>query len=121
MARQEPGEARDALRTEVTRQWIMQDRAAAVAWLHSLENEAERRDSATLATRTLAARSPAEAIAVADEFGIGRDDGTLEHLVQIWATENPQEATRWIESQPVDDPRARQLRARIEQVIRSSP
>jgi len=116
VARQEPGEARDALRDELTRQWIRQDREAAVAWLQSLENDAERRDSATVAVRTLAAGSPAEAIAVADQFGIGRDDGSLEHIVQIWATEDPEAATRWIESQPPDDPRTQQLRAQIERV-----
>jgi len=116
VARQEPGEARDALRNEVTRQWIMQDRDATVAWLHSLQDEEERRDSATQAVRTLAARSPADAIAVADQFGVGRDDGSLEHLVQIWATADPDAAARWIESQPPDDPRTRQLKARIDEV-----
>ena len=116
VARQEAGEARDALRDELTRQWIRQDREAAVAWLQSLENDAERRDSATVAVRTLAAGSPAEAIAVADQFGIGRDDGSLEHIVQIWATADPEAATRWIDSQPPDDPRTKQLRARIDQV-----
>ena len=43
VGRQQPGEARDALRTEVARQWITRDRDAAVEWMKSLENEAERR------------------------------------------------------------------------------
>jgi hypothetical protein len=116
VARQEPGEARDALRDEVVRQWIVRDRDAAIAWMGSLENEAEREASATLAMRTLAATSPAQAIEVADQFGIGRDDGTLEHIVQIWATEKPDEALRWIDSQPAADPRTAQLRARIDLV-----
>ena len=114
VAQQEPGETRDALRDEVVRQWIVRDRDAAIAWMGSLDDEAERQASATLAMRTLAATSPAEAIEVADQFGIGRDDGTLEHIVQIWATEKPDEATRWIDSQPQADPRTAQLRARIE-------
>ena len=41
---------------------------------------------------------PAQAIAVADQFGIGRDDGSLEHMVQIWATENPDEAMQWLDN-----------------------
>lgn len=115
VARQEPGEARDALRDEVARQWITKDRDAAIEWMNSLE-QADRTASATIATRTLAAINPAQAIAVADQFGVGRDDGSLEHMVQIWATEKPNEAMRWIEAQPPGEPRTAQLRARIEHV-----
>jgi hypothetical protein len=59
---------------------------------------------ATAAVRTLAAGSPAPAIEIALRIDIGRDDGSLEHLVQIWAAEDPVAASRWIDSQP----RARQ-------------
>jgi hypothetical protein len=100
VALQEPGETRDALRNEVTRQWITLDRAAALAWLQSLDNDTERRESATIAVRTLATRSPPEAIAVADQFGIGRDDGTVAHIFQIWEAEDPAAAKRWLESVP---------------------
>ena len=100
VASQEPGEPRDALRNEVTRQWITQDRDAAVTWLKSFENATERRDSAAVAVRTLAAKSPPDAIAVADQFGIGRDDGSLAHIFQIWQAEDPAAAKRWLESQP---------------------
>lgn len=116
VARQDPGETRDALRDEVVRTWIARDRDAAVAWIGTLENEAELEAAATTAMRTLAATAPADAIDVADQFGIGRNDGSLEHLVQIWATEKPHEAMRWIEAQPAGDPRTLQLRARIESV-----
>jgi hypothetical protein len=95
VARQEPGEARDALRDEVARQWITKDRDAAIEWMNSLE-QADRTASATIAMRTLAAIDPAQAIAVADQFGVGRDDGSLEHMVQIWAMDKPDEAMRWI-------------------------
>jgi len=115
VARQEPGEARDALRDEVARQWITKNHDAAIEWMNSLD-QTERTATATIATRTLAATNPAQAIAVADQFGVGRDDGSLEHMVQIWATEKPDEAMRWIEAQPPGE-RTAQLRARIEQVI----
>ena len=114
VARQEPGEARDALRDEVARQWITKDRDAAIEWMNSLE-QVDRTASATIATRTLAAINPAQAIVVADQFGVGHDDGSLEHMVQIWATEQPDAARRWIEEQPPGEPRTAQLRARIEQ------
>jgi hypothetical protein len=94
----------------------VRDRDAAVAWIGTLDNEVELEAAATTAMRTLAATAPAEAIEVADQFGIGRNDGSLEHLVQIWATEKPHEAMRWIEAQPAADPRTIQLRARIESV-----
>jgi hypothetical protein len=83
--------------------------------MQSFEGQAEQRASARVAVDTLAAIAPEQAIYVADQFGIGRDDGYLEHLVQIWATANPAEATRWIEAQP-DGPRTEQLRRRIELV-----
>jgi hypothetical protein len=116
VARQDPGETRDALRDEVVRTWIARDRDAAVVWIGTLEDERELEAAATMAVRTLGATSPPEAIEVADQFGIGRNDGSLEHLVQIWATEKPHEAMRWIEAQPAADPRTLQLRARIESV-----
>ena len=114
VARQE-GETRDALRDEVVRLWIRKDRDAALMWMGSLQNEWERKASATIAMRTLAAIEPAQAVAVADQFGIGRDDGSLEHVVQIWATENFDECAKWLETQP-ENAQTSQLRARVEQV-----
>jgi hypothetical protein len=114
VARQQ-GETRDALRDEVVRLWITRDREAALVWMGSFEDEGERKASATVAMRTLAAIEPAQAVSVADQFGVGRDDGSLEHIVQIWATENFDEAMRWLETQP-DNAQTAPLRARIEQV-----
>ena len=114
VARQE-GEKRDVLRDEVVRLWIREDRDAALVWMGSFQNEWERVASATIAMRTLAAIEPAQAVAVADQFGIGRDDGSLEHIVQIWATENFDDCAKWLETQP-DNAQTSQLRTRVEQV-----
>ena len=114
VARQD-GETRTTLRDEVVRIWIRKDRDAALVWMGSFENEWERKASATIAIRTLAAIEPAQAIAVADQFGVGRDDGSLEHMVQIWATEDLDGAVKWLETQP-DNTNTAQLRARIEYV-----
>src|SRR5204862_32146 len=86
--------------------------ASSPAWR---ARRAERHASASTAVASLAAIAPEQAIYVADEFGIGRDDGYLEHMVQIWATENMDEASRWIDAQPAG-PKTDQLRTRIEQV-----
>ena len=115
VSRQQPGEARDVLRTEVARQWITRDREAAVGWMKSMENEAERQQSAQTAVDSLAAIAPGQAVEVADQFGIGRDNGYLEHMVQMWAEGNIDDAERWLASQP-DDARTAPLRARIERV-----
>jgi hypothetical protein len=115
VAAQEPGERRDVLRNEVARQWITRDRDAAIKWLKSLDSEAERRESVQVAVKTLAAVAPDQAVYVADQFGVGRDDGSLEHIVQIWAEHNLDAATRWIETQPAG-PATDQLRNRIERV-----
>ncbi|HEU4780801.1 MAG TPA: hypothetical protein VFS58_13045 [Steroidobacteraceae bacterium] len=69
VAEQKPGEARDTLRTEVTRQWIAQDLDAAVRWMKTLPED-ERRASAETAIASIAAHSPREAMALAKEFGI---------------------------------------------------
>jgi hypothetical protein len=115
LQRQEPGEPRDALRDQVARQWIARDRDAAIQWMKSLEDEAERKQAAQVAVDALAASAPGQAIYVADQFDLGRDNGYLEHLVQIWAESSLADAERWLATQP-DDARTAPLRARIEQV-----
>jgi hypothetical protein len=115
VARQEPGKTRDLLRDEVARVWIQTDERAAVRWMKSL-SEAERSSAANAAVATIASRDPAGAIELADDLGLGRDDGSLEYLVQLWATEDPEAALRWIETQP-EGQRTEQLRARIKRAI----
>jgi len=65
----EPGEARDTLRTEVSRQWIARDPGAAIRWMKTLP-EGERHASARAAVQSMIAHSPDEAAALAREFGI---------------------------------------------------
>jgi|SRR4051812_16453529 len=115
VAQQPPGEARDILRDEVARQWITRDRDAAVRWMKAFENPAETRRSANVAVRALAVVAPEQAIEVADQFGIGRDDGYLERMVQLWAQDDLHEASRWLDTQP-EGPGKDQLRARVDLV-----
>lgn len=115
LGRQPPGEPRATLRDEMARHWVMRDRENALSWIDTLADEVDRRAAATVAVRVLAARSPEQAIDAADRFDIGRDDGSLEHIAQIWAESDPAAARRWAERQPADSRNA-SLRARIEQV-----
>jgi hypothetical protein len=115
LCERQKGEAREVLRTELAQQWITRDRDAAIRWMKSLPDEAERRDSAMAAVRTLASVAPNQAIYVADQFGVGRDDGYLERMVQVWAEENIRQAENWLATQP-GGPKTDQLRSRIEQV-----
>ena len=115
VARQEPGEARDVLRDEVAQQWVTRDRDAAIRWMKSFENQAERTHVAQVAVDSLAAIAPEQAIYVAHEFGLGVDNGYLERLVQLWAEASLPDAERWLATQP-DDARTAPLRARIERV-----
>jgi hypothetical protein len=69
VARQDPGEARDRLRTEVARQWMATDPQAATAWMKTLD-ETERQASARAAMLSITAHSPALANDLAEEFGV---------------------------------------------------
>jgi len=111
MAKLAPGEVRNLLRDGVARVWIQTNERAATDWMKSLD-EAERSSAAKAAVATIASRDPTGAIELADELGVARDDGSLEHLVQLWAIEDPEAAWRWIETQP-EGLRTEKLRARI--------
>jgi len=78
VARQPPGEARDTLRTEVTRQWMARDPDEAVRWMKTLP-EADRRASAVTAVESIVGHSPSRAAVLADEFGIA---GLLDHRIK---------------------------------------
>ena len=118
MNRQQPGETRDALRDEMARRWVKQDRESALTWMETLV-DTDRRAAAMVAMRTLAAQSPEQAIIVADRFDVGRDDGSLEYIVRIWAETDPDSARRWAQRQPAGSRNA-SLRARVEQVAARS-
>lgn len=69
VARLQPGESRDTLRAEVSRQWIAKDPTAAIRWMKTLPDD-ERHASASTAIASIAAHSPAEATDLAAMFGV---------------------------------------------------
>jgi hypothetical protein len=73
VASQAPGEARERLRTEVARQWVVRDLPAAARWMKTLEDR-ERRASAKAAISTLMPIDPSLASVLAKELSVGVDD-----------------------------------------------
>ena len=69
VSRQGPGEARSTLISEVARQWFSMDPVEAARWMKTLPEE-ERRASTAAAVEWIYPQSPAEATALADEFGL---------------------------------------------------
>ena len=70
LARQQPGPARDSLRDEMARQWVLIDRDSALLWIAGLPDPAERTSTGILAVRTLATRSPEQARVAAERLGV---------------------------------------------------
>jgi hypothetical protein len=92
----------------------------AVQWVANVPEDEKRHEAARDLTQLLARADPGAAIEVADRFDVGRDDGSLEHLMQLWAAENPTAAQRWLEAQPAG-PHRDQLYARFNFARSSSP
>jgi hypothetical protein len=67
VARQKPGEARDTLITEVTRQWIGQDPDAAIGWIKTLSEEDRRLSEAAVTDDPIVAQNP-DAISALDQL-----------------------------------------------------
>lgn len=107
-----PGQVRTELLGHVARLWAATDIDGAISWASRLKDEADRTTAATEMTTQLARTHPGNAIEVADLFAIGRDNGSVEHMAQMWATENLDAALKWVHGQP-PGPRRDQLLARM--------
>lgn len=85
----------------VAQLWADTDVGAAVRWLASLDDRPEDQQVAVRAARTELGRTdPASAVELSQYFGVGYDDGSLEHLVQLWTEESPGDAVEWITGRP---------------------
>ncbi len=69
VARREAGKARDRLRREVTRQWVVLDQEAAARWIKTLDGD-DRRDSTRLAGATIKPIDPGPALGLGKELGV---------------------------------------------------
>lgn len=106
------GPAREELLRNTAHAWSSVSVDGAVDWASGMKEDGERAIVATEIMSHVAQQDPARAVAISDQFGVGRKDGTVEHMVQLWARENLQESLSWAENQP-QDPQRDQLVARI--------
>jgi hypothetical protein len=106
------GFSRDEARDQIARLWAAADLDGALEWATTLAGDDDRR-LATIEIRSqIAASDPATAIEISDLMDVGRNDGTLAHIAQMWAEENPSAAAAWAEKQP-PSPLRDELLARI--------
>jgi len=112
LERSQSGAVRNEFRARLVALWMETDRAATINWVTTLEDDGERKLAAADAVSHVAPSDPAAAIEISDSFNIGRDDGTLEHITQIWAEDHLEDALKWAKAQPSDS-RRDQLLARI--------
>jgi hypothetical protein len=106
------GQVRDELLQYTAHTWSSIDLTGAIAWVKAVEDTEERRVAAGQIVSQVARSDPAHAIEVSDQLGIGRNDGTVERIAALWATQNLDEALHWVEAQPAGKQRD-QLLARI--------
>ena len=106
------GPVREQLLRHAALAWSAANLDGAIEWVTAMRDDAERDIAATEVVSEVAQADPAHAIEVSDLFGIGRNDGTVEHIAQLWAAENLQASLHWVEAQPPGAPRD-QLLARI--------
>jgi hypothetical protein len=109
------GFSRDEARDRIARLWARADLDGALAWVTTLDDDDDRRLATIEIRAQIAASDPAAAIEISDLMEVGRDDGSLAHLAQLWAEENPSAAAAWARKQP-PSPLRDELLARIARV-----
>jgi len=106
------GTIREQLLRRTAHTWSAVNLQEAIAWAKGVNEDGERVVAATEIVSQVRQTDPGHAIEVSDVFGIGRNDGTVEHIALLWATQNLQAALEWSEAQPPGPPRD-QILARI--------
>jgi hypothetical protein len=106
------GVVREQLLRHVALAWSAANLDGAIEWVTAMKDDGERDIAATEIVSQVAQADPGHAIEVSDLFGIGRNDGMVEHIAQLWAVENLKAALHWAEAQPPGAQRD-QLLARI--------
>jgi hypothetical protein len=109
------GTVREELLRHAAHAWSAADVDGAIGWVSAMKEDSERVIAATEIVSQIAQADPARAVETSDRFGIGRNDGTVEHIVQLWANENLRAALDWAEAQPASAQRD-QVLARITSV-----
>ncbi|MBK9989529.1 MAG: hypothetical protein IPP19_02035 [Verrucomicrobia bacterium] len=108
----EAGLLREELLRQLVRSWVLRDTQSALKWLTSLPEPADRDLAGAAAIDYLAQNDPASAIELSLLLGLGTRDGSVEHKVQLWTEQKPEEAVAWALARPAGAERD-QLLARI--------
>lgn len=106
------GAIREQLLRYTAHTWSAVDLQGAMAWAKGVNEDDERVVAATEIVSQVRQTNPGHAIEVSDAFGVGRNDGTVEHIAQLWAMENLEAALDWTKTQP-SGPERDQILARI--------
>jgi hypothetical protein len=106
------GPIREQLLRHTAHTWSAVDLPGAIAFAQGVNEDSERLVAATEIVSQVGQADPGHAIEVSDVLGVGRNDGTVEHIAQLWANQNLQAALDWTEAQP-PGPQRDQILARI--------
>ncbi len=106
------GIIREQLLRQTAHTWSAIDLQGAIAWAKGVSDDDERVAAAAEIVAQVGQTDPGHAIQVSDALGVGRNDGTVEHIAQLWAVQDLQAALDWTEAQPAG-PQRDQVLARI--------
>ncbi len=106
------GLIREQLLRNTAHTWSAINLREAIAWAKGVNEDTERVAAGTEIVSQVGQADPGRAIEVSDVLGIGRDDGTVEHIAQLWARQDLQSALDWTNAQP-PGPQRDQILARI--------
>ena len=93
------GPVREELLRHTARTWSSIDLNGAMEWATAMQDDAERVIAATEIVSLVGQTDPGHAIQVADLLGVGRNDGSVEHIAQLWSIEDLNASLRWAEAQ----------------------
>lgn len=101
------GPVREELLRQVAGEWTKQNPAQAIEWAANLKDTSERTDALGNACIQISQSNPAQAVATAERFGVGKNDGILDNATQLWASQDPSAALGWAQGQPPGEQRDR--------------
>lgn len=106
------GLIREQLLRRTAHTWSAVNLQGAIAWAKEVNDDGERADATAEIVSQVGQADPGRAIEVSDALGVGRNNGTVEHIAHLWAIQDLQSALDWTEAQP-PGPQRDQILARI--------
>ena len=94
------GLIREQLLRYTAHTWSTIDLQGAIAWAKGVNDEGERAIAATEIVSQVGQSNPGHAIEVSDVLGVGRNDGTVDRIAQLWAIRDLTAALDWTGAQP---------------------